>query len=124
MNDDAIESALDTLRDRLVAQASLVGPRERPTDSHSIAAAKQIEMSRLQLALGVSANHVEGRAFQRETEEEKAARAAQRAERDRERVEMALRKEEEEKKKKREWEEKEKVRRREEYKRWVWIRDD
>jgi hypothetical protein len=105
---------VDILRKTLLASINS-GPRG--TDTHSLAAAKQIEMSRLQLALGVSANHVEGKAFQRETEEERAARFEARDQRDRERVEFALKKERDEERKKKEWEEKEKLRRREEYKR-------
>lgn len=76
-------------------------------------------MSRLQRALGVSANHVEGKAFQRETEEEKAKRFADREGRDRVRVEAALKREKEEERRKAEWEQKEKIRRREEYKKYV-----
>lgn len=86
-------------------------------DSHSMAAAKQAEMTRLQRAFGVSADHQEGKAFQRETEEEKAKRFADREERDRLRVEAALKREQDDEKRKKEWEEKEKIRRREEYKR-------
>ncbi|OCF39199.1 pre-mRNA-splicing factor CWC21 [Kwoniella heveanensis CBS 569] len=115
-DDEAIEDACAALREKLSA-ANLPGPKSRPTDSHSIAAAKQAEMSRMQRALGVSSDHVEGKAFQRETEEEKAARLAEREERDRARVEAALKREKEAEKRKREWEEKEKLRRREEYKR-------
>jgi hypothetical protein len=74
-------------------------------------------MSRLQRALGVSADHQEGKAFQRETEEERAKRLAKREERDRARVEAALQREREEERRKKEWEEKERLRRREEYKR-------
>lgn len=109
---------MEALRAQLTASSALLaGSRGRPTDSHSIAAAKQVEMSRLQRALGVSADHQEGKAFQRETEEERAKRFAEREERDRARVEAALQKEREEERRKKEWEEKEKLRRREEYKR-------
>ncbi|WRT67518.1 uncharacterized protein IL334_004490 [Kwoniella shivajii] len=116
LDEDAIDDACEALRAKLSA-ANLPGPRSRPTDSHSIAAAKQAEMSRMQLALGVSANHVEGKAFQRESEEERAARLAEREERDRARVEAALKREKEAEARKKEWEEKEKIRRRDEYRR-------
>lgn len=76
-------------------------------------------MSRLQRALGVSANHQEGKAFQRETEEERAKRLEEREERDRARIEAAVKREEEELRRKREWQEKERLRRREEYRRQV-----
>lgn len=72
-------------------------------------------MSRMGLALGVSANHREGAAFERETEEEKAARFAERDERDRARVEAAIQRERDAELKRKEFEEKEKIRRREEY---------
>jgi serine/arginine repetitive matrix protein 2 len=72
-------------------------------------------MSRLQLALGVSANHREGAAFERETDEEKAARMAEREERDQQRIEAAVQRERDNEARKKEFEEKEKVRRREEY---------
>ena len=115
-DDEAIEAAVDALRTRLLAQAPhLLGPRGRPTDSHSIAVAKEAEMSRLQRALGVSADHQEGKAFKRETEEEKAARYAAREARDQERIAAALKREREDLERKRDWEEKEKLRRREEY---------
>ena len=116
-DDDAIDEAVDSLRQRLLASSANLGPRGRPTDSHSIAAAKQVEMNRLQRALNVSADHVEGKAFQRETEEEKAARIAAREERDRERVEAALKREREDERRKREFEERERLRRRQEYER-------
>lgn len=119
MDEDTIEDAVNSLREKLTAQSALLGTKNRPTDSHSIAAAKQVEMSRLGRALGVSADHVEGRAFQRETEEERAKRFADREERDRVRVEAALAREKEEERRKAEWEEKEKIRRREEYRRYV-----
>ena len=115
-DDDAIENAITDFRQRLAAEAGILGSFNRPTDSHSIAAAKQVEMSRLQRALGVSANHVEGKAFQRETEEERAKRFADREERDRVKVEVVLKREKEEARRKAEWEQKEKIRRREEYK--------
>jgi len=118
-DDDAIEDAIAALRDRLTAQTALLGSKTRPTDSHSIAAAKQVEMSRLQRALGVSSDHVEGKAFQRETEEEKAGRFAEKREREQMKIEAALKREKEEEKRKAEFEEKEKIRRREEYKRYV-----
>ena len=92
-------------------------------------------MTRLQRALGVSADHQEGgschlkcrcradkrtgKAFQRETEEERAARIAAREARDQERIELALKRERENEQRKKEWEEKEKLRRREEYFRFV-----
>ncbi|WVW82667.1 hypothetical protein I302_104678 [Kwoniella bestiolae CBS 10118] len=116
LDEDAIDEACEALRSKL-SSANLPGPRSRPTDSHSIAAAKEAEMSRMQRALGVSINHVEGKAFQRETEEERAARLAEREERDRARVEAALQRERDAEKRKKEWEEKERLRRREEYKR-------
>ncbi|OCF56041.1 pre-mRNA-splicing factor CWC21 [Kwoniella mangroviensis CBS 10435] len=116
LDEDAIDEACGTLRSKL-SSANLPGPRSRPTDSHSIAAAKEAEMSRMQRALGVSINHVEGKAFQRETEEERAARLAEKEERERARVEAALQREREAEKRKKEWEEKERLRRREEYKR-------
>ena len=119
IDEDEIDLAADALRIKLTAQTTLLGPRGRPTDSHSIAAAKAAEMTRLQRALGVSADHKEGKAFQRETEEERAARLAAREEREKERIEMALKKEREEEKRKKEWEEKERLRRREEYNRCV-----
>ncbi|GFZ45970.1 Pre-mRNA-splicing factor cwc-21 [Saitozyma sp. JCM 24511] len=117
-DDETIETAVEALRTQLTASSALLaGSRGRPTDSHSIAAAKQVEMSRLQRALGVSADHQEGKAFQRETEEERAKRLAEREERDRARVEAALQREREEERRKKEWAEKERLRRREEYKR-------
>ncbi|WWC69076.1 uncharacterized protein I206_103012 [Kwoniella pini CBS 10737] len=110
-----IDDQCDALRAKL-SSANLPAPRSRPTDSHSIAAAKEAEMSRMGRALGVSASHVEGKAFQRETEEERAARLAEREERDKARVEAALQREREAERGKKEWEEKERLRRREEYK--------
>ncbi|ORY22591.1 cwf21 domain-domain-containing protein, partial [Naematelia encephala] len=86
LDEDAIDEAVQILREKLTAKSALLD-RGRATDSHSIAAAKQVEMTRLQRALGVSANHVEGKAFQRETEEERAKRLAEREERDRQRIE-------------------------------------
>lgn len=67
------------------------------------------------MALGVSSNHREGAAFERETEEEKAARFAERDARDRQRVEAAVQRERDAEVKKKEFEEREKIRRREEY---------
>lgn len=120
-DDDTIEDAVAALRERLSSAGTgiILGPRGRPTDSHSIAAAKKVEMSRLQLALGVSSNHEEGRAFKRETDEEKAARIAEREEREQAKIERALERERQEERRKKEWEEKEKLRRREEYYRLV-----
>lgn len=112
-DEDVIEDAVSALRTQL---ASAIQP-SAGRDSHSLAAAKQAEMSRLQRAFGVSADHQEGKAFQRETEEDKAKRLADREERDRLRVEAVLKKEKEEERRKKEWEEKEKIRRREQYKR-------
>ena len=116
-DDEEIEDAVSALREKLLASSStnVLGPRGRATDSHSIAAAKQVEMSRLGMALGVSANHREGAAFERETEEEKAARFAERDERDRQRVEAAIQRERDAEVKRKEFEEREKIRRREEY---------
>lgn len=120
-DDEEIEDAVSALREKLLAQSSSSSApiRGRGTDSHSIAAAKQVEMSRLQAALGVSANHREGAAFERETDEERAARLAEREERDRQRVEAAVQREREADERKRAFEEKEKLRRREEYYRYV-----
>lgn len=67
------------------------------------------------LALGVSANHREGAAFERETDEERAARMAEREERDQARIEAAVQRERDAETRKREYEEKEQLRRREEY---------
>jgi serine/arginine repetitive matrix protein 2 len=67
------------------------------------------------LALGVSANHREGAAFERETDEERAARMAEREERDQARIEAAVKREREAEIRKKEYEEKERLRRREEY---------
>lgn len=116
-DDEEIEDAVSALREKLLSSSSatVLGPRGRATDSHSIAAAKQLEMSRLGMALGVSANHREGAAFERETEEEKAARFAERDERDRQRVEAAVQRERDAEVKRKEFEEREKIRRREEY---------
>ena len=115
-DEDAIEEAVSALREKLLAQnVSYLGPRSRPTDSHSIAAAKTAEMSRLQHALGVSADHVEGKAFKRETEEERAERMARREEKEQERIEREVKREREEAERKRDREEREKLRRREEY---------
>ncbi|KAK4684258.1 hypothetical protein P7C73_g5931, partial [Tremellales sp. Uapishka_1] len=114
-DEDLIEAAVSALRTRLTAAA--IAPSNRGTDSHSLAAAKQAEMSRLQRAFGVSADHKEGAAFVRESEEDKVKRMAEREDRDRQRVEAALKREKEDEMRKKEWEEKEKLRRREEYKR-------
>ncbi|KAI9631797.1 uncharacterized protein MKK02DRAFT_41425 [Dioszegia hungarica] len=116
LDDDAIEEAVSTLRTTLSAQSHLLGtPRQRMTDSHSIAAAKQVEMSRLGRALGVSANHVEGKAFQRETEEERANRMAEREIKVQERAEREVRREIEMAKQAEEASDAAKKRRREEY---------
>lgn len=115
MEEDDIEEECSRLRQKLMAQPDKFAGRG--LDTHSLAAAKEVEMSRLQRALGVSVSHEEGRAFKRETEEEKAARLAKREERERERIEAAVARERENEKRKREWEEKERLRRREEYKR-------
>jgi serine/arginine repetitive matrix protein 2 len=119
LSEEAIDEAVDTLRERLIASTLLMLPKggARPTDSHSLAAAKQAEMSRIQRAFGVSADHKEGAAFQRETEEEKVKRREDKEERDRQRVEAVLKKEKEEERRKKEFEERERIRRREEYKR-------
>ena len=115
-DEEEIEDACSALRTQLSAQrGTILGPRGRATDSHSIAAAKQVEMSRMGLALGVSANHREGAAFERETDEERAARTAEREERDQARIEAAVQRERDAEIRKREYEEKEKLRRREEY---------
>ncbi|KAE8541770.1 pre-mRNA-splicing factor CWC21 [Cryptococcus gattii VGV] len=115
MEEDDIEEECDKLRQKLAAQPDRFAGRG--LDTHSLAAAKEVEMNRLQRALGVSANHEEGRAFKRETEEEKAARLAKREERERERIEAAIARERENERRKQEWEEKERLRRREEYRR-------
>jgi serine/arginine repetitive matrix protein 2 len=115
-DEEEIEEAVSALRTQLLAQGgTILGPRGRATDSHSIAAAKQVEMSRLGRALGVSANHREGAAFERETDEEKAARMQEREERDQARIEAAVQRERQAEARKKEYEEKEKIRRREEY---------
>ena len=115
-DEEEVEDACSALRTQLSAQGgTILGPRGRATDSHSIAAAKQVEMSRMGLALGVSANHREGAAFERETDEERAARMAEREERDQARIEAAVQRERDAEIRKREYEEKEKLRRREEY---------
>jgi serine/arginine repetitive matrix protein 2 len=120
LDEDEIDAACDTLREKLSSQLhNLKDPRGRPTDSHSIAAAKELEMSKMQRALGVSADYVPGTAFHRETEEEKAARLAAREERDQARIEQVLKKEREDAQRKKEFEEREKLRRREEYYRCV-----
>lgn len=67
------------------------------------------------LALGVSANHREGAAFERETDEERAARMAEREERDQARIEAAVQRERDAEARKKDYEEKERLRRREEY---------
>jgi hypothetical protein len=72
-------------------------------------------MNRMGLALGVSVNHREGAAFERETDEERAARMAEREERDQARIEAAVKREREAEIRKKEYEEKERLRRREEY---------
>ena len=115
-DEEEIEEAVSALRTQLLSQSgTILGPRGRATDSHSIAAAKQVEMSRLGRALGVSANHREGAAFERETDEEKSARMQEREERDQARIEAAVQREREAEARKKEYEEKEKIRRREEY---------
>jgi hypothetical protein len=116
-DENEIEEAASALRTQLLSSGAgtILGPRGRATDSHSIAAAKQVEMSRLGRALGVSANHREGAAFERETDEEKAARFQEREERDQARIEAAVQREREGEARRKEYEEKEKVRRREEY---------
>lgn len=115
MEEDDIEEECDKLRQKLAAQPDRFAGRG--LDTHSLAAAKEVEMNRLQRALGVSVNHEEGRAFKRETEEEKAARLAKREERERERIEAAIARERENERRKQEWEDKERLRRREEYRR-------
>lgn len=120
-DDEEIEDAVSALREKLLSASSgptITGPRGRATDSHSIAAAKQVEMSRLQMALGVSVNHREGAAFERETEEERAARMAEREERDRQKVEAAIQREREAEQRRKDFEERERLRRREEYYRY------
>ncbi|EIW66415.1 hypothetical protein TREMEDRAFT_35301 [Tremella mesenterica DSM 1558] len=114
-DEDEIEEAITSLRTRLSASVQGLGSKGRMTDSHSIAQAKQIEMSRMQRALGVSADHQEGKAFQRETEDERAARLAAREAREQERIKAALKREREDERRKRDREEKEKLRRRAEY---------
>ncbi|KAL7424598.1 RNA-splicing factor [Cryptotrichosporon argae] len=116
-DEDAIESAVSALRARLLAAPTPARAGGRLTDSHAIAAAKEVEMARLRGALGVSAAHVEGRAFQRETEEERAARIAERERKNDERIEREVRRVREDERRKREFEEREKLRRREEYRR-------
>ncbi|TXT08881.1 hypothetical protein VHUM_03009 [Vanrija humicola] len=113
VDEDEIEDAVAALREKLSKET--IVPAKRATDSHSVAAAKEVEMSRLGRALQIGPDHVEGKAFQRETDEEKAARLAEREERDRARVEAALKREREEEERKRAFEEREKLRRREEY---------
>ncbi|KAL1405761.1 Serine/arginine repetitive matrix protein 2 [Vanrija albida] len=108
-----IEDAVSALREKLSHET--IVPARRATDSHSVARAKEVEMGRLGRALNIGPDHVEGRAFQRETDEEKAARLAEKEERERQRVEAALKREREAEEREAAWREKEKLRRREEY---------
>lgn len=114
LDEDDIEEQVAALRKKLQAHGVAV-PGRRATDSHSVAAAKEVEMGRMRGALRISADHVEGKAFIRETDEDKAERLAERERKERARIEEALKREEEEEKRKKEWEHKEKLRRREEY---------
>lgn len=116
MDDDEIEDRVSRLRDKLTAANVTLNARQAK-DSHSIAAAKEVEMGRMKNALRISADHVEGKAFHRETEEERAIRLAEREEKERQKIEEAVEREREMERRKREFEEKEKLRRREEYKR-------
>ncbi|ODO10983.1 pre-mRNA-splicing factor CWC21 [Cryptococcus amylolentus CBS 6273] len=114
-DEDEIDEECDKLRQKL----NLVKEQNtgKGKSSHSMAAAKEVEMSRLGRALGVRKDHVEGEAFKIETPEEKAERLARREENERMRIEAALKREKEDEERKKAWEEKEKLRRREEYRR-------
>ncbi|WVQ71932.1 hypothetical protein IAR50_001474 [Cryptococcus sp. DSM 104548] len=114
-DEDEIDEECDQLRKKLSSVKEQNTGMGR--DSHSMAAAKEVEMGRLGRALGVGKNHVEGQAFKIETQEEKAERLARREENERMRIEAALKREKEDEERKKAWEEKEKLRRREEYRR-------
>ncbi|KXN87909.1 Acetylornithine aminotransferase, mitochondrial [Leucoagaricus sp. SymC.cos] len=78
-----IEEQVSALRTKLLA--ALPQPStKKPTDTHAMAAAKKIELSKMARALGTRADYQEGEAFDREKQEElRLKRAAEREERER-----------------------------------------
>ncbi len=107
VDEDEIEIRVSALRSRLVnalpstPNAALFGSTNKASiralkshDSHALAAAKQDEMSKMGRAMGISAGHVEGKAFsRREAEMERAERAEKREQLDKERAEAIAAKE-------------------------------
>ncbi|KAL7415761.1 cwf21 domain-containing protein [Mrakia frigida] len=103
--EDEILEQVDALRFKLLAALPSSGPRDPKTlkqsDTHSIAQAKELELTRMRGAFGLSSNYKEGASFDREEQERlRVLKRAEYEEKDRVRAERmaAMEKAEEEKK--------------------------
>lgn len=102
--EDEILEQVTSLRSKLLAALPHSGPRDPKTlkssETHSIAQAKETELTRMRSAFGMSSNYKEGASFDREEQERlRVLKRAEYEEKDRLRAErtLALEKAEEEK---------------------------
>ena len=103
--EDEILEQVSSLRAKLLAALPSSGPRDPKTlkqsDTHSIAQAKELELTRMRGAFGLSSNYREGASFDREEQERlRVLKRAEYEEKDRVRAERmaAMEKAEEERK--------------------------
>ncbi|PWN42248.1 cwf21-domain-containing protein [Ceraceosorus guamensis] len=99
LSEEDIERQVSDLRTSLLRNLSVAPTRAeakqlRPSDVHKLQAAKEVESSKFQRALGVSADYREGDAFNPEVQERrKLERIEERKRRDEERVRVAAERE-------------------------------
>ncbi|KIY53435.1 cwf21-domain-containing protein, partial [Fistulina hepatica ATCC 64428] len=119
VDEDEIADRVDALRTKLVTDSNNAAAKSakllKPSDTHALAAAKKDEMAKMAAALGVRKDYQEGDAWNKDKiEEERRARATERAEREERREKDRLRMQEQKERWMKEQKERDRLRRRRE----------